>query len=858
MNGVHIDTHGRRTLGRRRCAWLCALAVLVFVTAGSVSPELGLRVAAAQEFETTSVREQGLLKIRRVEVEGNRTIPVDAIARKIMIRPDQEVTSQQIRAEVQSLHKTRWFFDVKPNLREADDGDGYVLVFKVRERPILQDVVYKGNEEIKTKQLAAITNLRKGSAFDVSLNRDSVRAIESYYQEKGFIHCKVTLEKGDHEDDREVVFVIDEGPKVVVTKIKFEGNDFFSGPLLRTKVVTKTRKLGFFGGKFDPASIPDDIVALKEYYFSLGFFDVKIENDVKQSKDGSKVQLTYTIDEGIRYKVGEIRFNGPRVIAEETFREQLKLREGDEFDERKLNTDIAMIKAAYGKLGRIFAVVNTGSKYYDEPGKMDLVFDVNEDQPYRINKIIVKFKGEYPTTKESTVLDRIPIKPGDLADPAVLKLAKSRLEGSQLFAGRGQPGAPPSLEVKQIDNEQVENAAREVVRAQYTDAPAQNPIVSNSPQGDPFGDSLGLPQADWVDSRMLDLEVGVEEAQTGRLMIGAGVNSDSGLVGSVVLDERNFDIFRPPTSWDDIWSGRAWRGAGQQFRLEAVPGTVVNRYLANWRDPYAFTLFDRDVSFGVSGFFFNRIYNDWDEQRLGGRVTLGMQLDREWSIGTAFRLEDVEISNPDVPTPPSLAEAVGNNFLSTVRTSVSHDTRDAAFLPSEGHFVEAAYEQAFGDYSYPKFELEGSQYFQVGSRADGSGRQIVTLRGQFGYTGEDTPIFEKFYAGGYQSFRGFRFRGVSPREFDVTVGGEFLTLGTVEYMVPLMANDSVQAVVFSDFGTVEENVTFRHFRASVGAGLRITVPALGPVPLALDWAVPVADQPYDDRQLFAFYFGVFN
>jgi outer membrane protein insertion porin family len=134
----------------------------------------------------------------------------------------------------------------------------------------------------------------------------------------------------------------------------------------------------------------------------------------------------------------------------------------------------------------------------------------------------------------------------------------------------------------------------------------------------------------------------------------------------------------------------------------------------------------------------------------------------------------------------------------------------------------------------------------------------VTLRGQFGYTGEDTPIFEKFFAGGYQSFRGFRFRGVSPRVYDVTVGGEFLTLGTVEYMVPLMANDSVQAVVFSDFGTVEENVTFRHFRASVGAGLRITVPALGPVPLALDWAVPVADQPYDDRQLFAFYFGVFN
>ncbi len=860
MNGVQIDTHERQPLRRRSGVSICILAALAFAWSGW-SPLSGtLPVAAAQEAETA--RGEGLLEIREVVIEGNRTIPADAIARKIKIRPVQTVTAQQIRAEKAALLATHWFFDVKETLRETEDGKGYILVFKVVERPILRKVSYKGNEKIKTDQLEAITNLREGSAFDVSLNRESVRAIERYYHEKGYIRCKVTLEKGNDEDDREVIFNISEGPKVVVTDIDFEGNEFFSDALLRTKTVTKTRKVWLFGGLFDPARIPDDIVALKEYYFSLGFFDVKIDHEVSQSKDGSKIKLTFKIEEGIRYKVGEIRFNGPRVISEETFREQLKLREGEYFNERELNADIAMIKAAYGKLGRIFAVVNTGSKYYEEPGKMDIVFDVNEDQPYRIRKIIVKIQGDYPTTKEKTVLDRIPVKPGDLADPELFQLAKRRLEGAQIFStGQGQPGAPPSLEVKQIDDEQVQREGQEIIRAQFAegDAPARNPIINNSPQGDPFGYDLGQPQANWPDSsRLLDVEVGVTEAQTGRLMIGAGVNSDSGLVGSVVLDERNFDIMRPPTSWDDIWSGRAWRGAGQQFRLEAVPGTIVNRYLVNWRDPYAMTLLDRDVSLGVSGFYFDRLYPDWDENRLGGRVTMGMQMTREWSAGVAFRLENVELSNPDVPTPPSLTEALGTNFLSTIRTSIAHDTRDAAFLPSSGHFLEFAYEQAYGDFSYPRFELQGSQYIQVGARPDGSGRQIVTLRGEMGFTGEDTPIFEKFYAGGYQSFRGFRFRGVSPREFDVTIGGEFLALGTVEYMMPLMANDAVQAVVFSDFGTVEENVTFRHFRATVGAGLRITVPALGPVPLALDWAVPVADQPQDDRQLFQFYFGVFN
>ncbi len=851
MNGVTSDTRNSR---RRRCrsgAMWRAVVVWVFLTAVWSPFDAGLR---AEE----SVLSQGRLKIRSVEIEGHRTIPESAIARKIKIRPGQMVSQQRILDEVAALHKTSWFFDVTPITRQAEDGNGYVLIFRVRERPVLRRVTYKGNDEIKTKQLEAITNLKAGGAYDVSLNRDSVRAIKQYYFDKGYIHCNVTLEKGNSEKDREVIFAIDEGPKVVVTDIKFKFKDtkFIPAGRLKMKLKTSTRKLWFFGGKFDPASIADDIAALKDFYFSYGFFDVQIEEKVQETKDRSKVRITYVVDEGIRYKVGKIRFNGPRVISEKSFRDRLKLREGDYFDDGKLSTDISMIKGDYGKLGRIFAVVNTGSKYYEEPGVMDLVYDINEDKPYRIRKIIVKINGDYPTTKEKTVLNRILVKPGDLADPALIQKSKRRLEGAQIYAaGAGQPGKPPTVAIKQVSNQQTREAATEIIRAQALDQPANNPIINNSPQGDPFGRSLSLPPADWYEEDVIDLEVGVTEAQTGRLMIGAGINSDTGLVGSIVLDERNFDILRPPTSWDDIWTGRAWRGNGEQFRLEAVPGSEVNRYLINWRNPY---FMDQDFSVGVSGFYFDRIYEDWDEQRLGGRVTIGRQFTREWSGAIAFRLEEVKLFDPAIPTPPELMESLGDSFLSTVRASIAHDTRDAAFLPSEGHYIELAYEQAYGEFTYPRFEAEASQFFQVGARPDGSGRQIITLRGELGFTGSDTPIFEKFYAGGYQSFRGFRFRGVSPRDLNVTIGGEFLALGTVEYMHPLLANDSVQAVVFSDFGTVEENVSFNDFRVTVGAGLRITIPAMGPVPLALDWAIPLADQPRDERQLFQFYFGVFN
>ena len=149
-----------------------------------------------------------------------------------------------------------------------------------------------------------------------------------------------------------------------------------------------------------------------------------------------------------------------------------------------------------------------------------------------------------------------------------------------------------------------------------------------------MGTEFPQQQPGWV-----DLDVYASESRTGRLMFGVGVNSNAGVVGSIVLQEENFDILRPPRSMEDILDGTAWRGGGQRFRAEAVPGDQVSRYLVNWTDPY---FLDTNFSLGVSGFYFTRYYTDWDEQRVGGRFSLGRQLTQEWSINTQYRLEDVK------------------------------------------------------------------------------------------------------------------------------------------------------------------------------------------------------------------------
>jgi outer membrane protein insertion porin family len=126
-------------------------------------------------------------------------------------------------------------------------------------------------------------------------------------------------------------------------------------------------------------------------------------------------------------------------------------------------------------------------------------------------------------------------------------------------------------------------------------------------------------------------------------------------------------------------------------------------------------------------------------------------------------------------------------------------------------------------------------------------------------SGSNTPAYDNFFAGGYNTIRGFAFRGASPQQLGpggyATVGGPFEWLNTIEYLFPITADDTLRGVVFTDFGTVESNVSVQNMRVSPGVGLRITLPAMGPAPIALDFAFPVAYAPLDNQQLFSFFVG---
>jgi outer membrane protein insertion porin family len=148
-------------------------------------------------------------------------------------------------------------------------------------------------------------------------------------------------------------------------------------------------------------------------------------------------------------------------------------------------------------------------------------------------------------------------------------------------------------------------------------------------------------------------------------------------------------------------------------------------------------------------------------------------------------------------------------------------------------------------------------YYLLRERPDGSGRHTLAYSFRTGFSGGNTPLFENYFAGGYSTLRGFDFRGASPQNMGVTVGGEFRFLGSVEYFFPLTADDMVKGVAFCDFGTVEEKIAIHadDYRVAPGIGLRLSIPAMGPAPIALDFAIPVAKEDTDRRRSFSFFFG---
>ncbi|MCJ7544134.1 MAG: BamA/TamA family outer membrane protein, partial [Phycisphaerae bacterium] len=348
-----------------------------------------------------------------------------------------------------------------------------------------------------------------------------------------------------------------------------------------------------------------------------------------------------------------------------------------------------------------------------------------------------------------------------------------------------------------------------------------------------------------------DVAVVVEEGDTAQILLGVGVNTNSGLVGNITYIERNFDILG--------WPGRArppgsppFKGAGQRLTISVEPGVEMSEAYVDWFEP---RLGDSHLSLGQRVFFFDRERESYDEQRGGYMASVGRRFPNRWYVELSGRLENVNVDDLESDAPPEVVQDEGDNFLAGPKLTFTRDRTDSRWMPTTGDRFQASYEQMAGDHSFGEAVVDYRCYRTVWVDALDR-KHIVAGRMTMGNLFGDAPVFERFYGGGIGSVRGFDYRGISPRSAgtDERIGGDFLMLAGAEYTFPLVG-DMLRGVVFLDTGTVEEDFGVSAYRAAAGFGVRWVVPLLGQVPMSFDFGFPISKDSEDDTQIFSFSVG---
>lgn len=774
---------------------ILAIAFVIFL------PLKNYSLINAQENEAPQVI------IRKIEFKGNHRISGNTINAAIKTNEGDLYDPQAISQDVDAIWLLGFFDNIEVEVEPYEDG--IKIIFLVLERPVVKNINFTGNTKVKTKKLKEAVELREGDylkQYLLKLGEDKIREI---YQAKGFHFINVKSEEKRTNGYVDIIFNIQEESKVYIKEISFEGNKTFSDKRLSKIISTKIRKFPrfFFKGKFDKNKFIEDIEKIKGFYGAGGWLDADVQWKERYSPDKSKMFLNVLIDEGERYHVDTINIKGNTLFTNTEIGNMLELKKGDAFLPESLQKDTQNIRKAYGRQGYINASVKTDYTYKQVEPKIDIIYDIRENERFFIEKIIISGNDK---TKDTVIRRELLFFPGERLDTEKVHISEQRLTGTGYFDT--ESGTPTAIYYEPGTKHNTKN------------------IIVN-----------------------------VKEGRTGILRFGGGFGANAGLFADVSYSDKNFDIFDLPKDWKDFLSGNAFRGAGHIVTLRFSPGFQRTEGLLSFQNP---SVYDTGYSLGLSANIFRRLREDYIEERKGGKLSVGKQVLRGLRLTLTPNYEVIGVQDLDDDAPQVVKDLEGSSSKLSLELSAVLDRRNSRFFTTKGYEISSSLEVSGLDVDIVKFVIKGKKYHTIFDFPNW-GKHILSYGGTFGVvestTGEGVPIFERLFAGGSNSMRGFSFRGIGPVD-PVTkeqIGGKILILATTEYTMPVYS-DMLRGAFFVDVGKVDTDVNdmnFNNLRASLGFGIRARVPFLGNSVVALDIGFPVIRKSEDDEQTLTFNFG---
>lgn len=412
--------------------------------------------------------------ITEIRIIGNKLIKTREIMASINSRTGRVFDPDGLQADVRKLMATKQFRDVRTYTQSTPNG--VVLTYEVFELPTIQYVEFIGNRAISDRNLLKQCGLEKGKPLDLYDVNEAVRKIEAHYRTKGLSRTQVAVLEGSSLDDSGVRFAISEDVVQRIWSVNFIGNKLATDARLKTQIQSKPGYFKYlFRGQLDWKQLDDDVIKLTEYYRNLGYFHAVIGREVDLNRNGSWADLTFYINEGPQYQIRDVRVVGSEMFDPNQLVAQLKLTSDEPYHAGKLHVDTNILRDIYGSQGFIFADIKPETRFHEQPGKLDLVYVIEEGEQYRVGKINVHIAGDNAHTREKVVLNRISLRPGDIIDIRKLRDSERRLKASQLFLNEPFRGVAPKVVVRPPD---ITTLAR---KASEASSPAGGRIRGQSP-----------------------------------------------------------------------------------------------------------------------------------------------------------------------------------------------------------------------------------------------------------------------------------------------------------------------------------------------------------------------------------------
>ena len=772
--------------------------------------------------------------------------------------PYDETIEQILLEDFRSLWETGFLDDLSISVVDDEPYDNGVLakrvIFQMEERERVKIVTFEGSDELDRADIDDAMNetglaIRLDSFLDLSKVRQAEGLLRAMFSGKGYQFAEVSHELTAVAGGPKVVqltFHLDEGPKVHIEEIEFIGNEELNDGELKgqMKEIRERWWLSFISGRgtYKEALFEADADRVVAHYMEEGFIDAKVGSPDAQyldvSEDGKSrgMRLRIPVDEGPRYRVGDLRFDGNEVVAEFGLRSMFAgLVPGEYYSQKIVSDAIELANQFYGRLGY------TGLTMFP-----DLQRRTSPD--YSVSGGIEPdgdsegVENPYADLQKPTHLDGAPI----------VDVTIRIQEGEQQFVKRITFTGNSSTrdEVIRRELQLVENGV-------FNTAALQTSIRRLNQLGyfEPFEESsVDIETVEGSDNEV-NLTMNLVEANLNQLTFGAGVSQFDGFFGQLSFSTSNF------------------LGRGETLSVGVQNGSRLRDINLGYTKPY---LFGKNMSGGVN-VFSRRIewIGAYTQETTGASVTVGwpLALFTRMFVSYGYEVTGVSDINPFFTEQqnssflsPFLADALligtnGRRTIGRVTPSVRFDTVDHPIFPNVGSRYSASLGIAGvgGNTKFLKPVLEGAWYIPHLSRT------TIGIRTQYQFIAsaspQTIPVFERLWLGGEFSVRGFDIRRIGPTVADLNpevpqdsfqgrtvMGGNKSLLLNLEYQIRIA--QPVRFIFFYDTGQVQDfgdRFAMNDFKTSTGLELRIFMPMLNvPFRLIYSWN-PQRDGVYNDN-----------